>query len=85
MSRAACIQLAERAGVDPDELVEWWAERASVREFEGGQTRDEAELGALEDMREVLEIGPWILERRGPRSAPPTAATTAVDAERKSK
>ena len=61
MSRVACIQLAETAGVDPDELIEWWEERAAVREYDGGQPRPEAEHDALEDMRAMLEIGPWIL------------------------
>ena len=71
MSRVACIQLAETAGVDPDELIEWWEERAAVREYDGGQARPEAEHDALEDMRAMLEIGPWILARKGPKSATP--------------
>jgi hypothetical protein len=58
MSRDACIELARRAGVDPDELVEWWEERASVREYDGGQARPEAESDALEDMRAMIEVGP---------------------------
>jgi hypothetical protein len=70
MSRQACIELAERAGVDPDELVEYWEERAAIREVDGGQARDDAERAALEDMREMIAIGPWVLgKRRGPRSA----------------
>jgi len=74
MSRDACIALAEQAGLDSDELVEWWSERAAVREYDGGQARDEAELAALDDVRQMIELGPWIVgERRGPRSAAPTA------------
>jgi hypothetical protein len=73
MSREACIELARRVGVDPDELVEWWAERAAVREYDGGQPRPEAEADALEDMRAMIEVGPWILERKGPKSAGPAA------------
>jgi hypothetical protein len=70
MSRSACIELAELTGVDPDELVEWWEERAAIREYDGGQPRPEAEQDALEDMRAMLELGPWIVgERRGPKSA----------------
>jgi len=76
MSRSACIELAERAGVDPDELVEWWSECAAVREYDGGQSRQAAEQGALEDMQRLLELGPWIVgERRGPRSAAPAQET----------
>jgi hypothetical protein len=37
--RAAVVELAEKSGVDPDELVEWWAERAAIREIDGGQSR----------------------------------------------
>jgi hypothetical protein len=70
MSRSACIELAELTGVDPDELVEWWEERAAIREYDGGQPRPEAEHDALEDMRAMLELGPWIVgERKGPKSA----------------
>jgi hypothetical protein len=75
MSREACIELARGAGVDPDELVEWWEERASVREYDGGQPRPEAEADALADMRAMLDLGPWMIgsERKGPRSATPVA------------
>jgi hypothetical protein len=74
MSREACIELAEAAGVDADELVEWWEERAAVREYDGNQPRPEAEHDALEDMRAMLEVGPWILgKRKGPRSVPVSA------------
>ena len=70
MSKQACIELAERAGVDPDELVEYWEERAAIREVDGGQPRDDAERAALEDMREMIAIGPWVLgKRKGPKSA----------------
>lgn len=74
MSRDACIELAGRAGVDPDELLEYWSERAAIREHDGGQPRDEAERDALEDMRELITLGPWVLgERKGPKSVAPTA------------
>jgi hypothetical protein len=80
--RQACIELAERAGIDPDELLEWWAERAAVREFDGGQPREEAERNALEDVRTLIEIGPWVLgARKGPRPADPSCAGSG-DAER---
>jgi hypothetical protein len=32
---------------------ELWEERAAIREFEGGQTREEAERGALEDIQRI--------------------------------
>ena len=43
MSREGCIELARRLGLDQDRLLEWWAERAAVREFDGGLTREAAE------------------------------------------
>lgn len=68
MSRQACLELARDLGVDADALVEQWAERAAIREFEGGQARADAERDALDDVR--------AMHRRGPRSAtvPGTAA-----------
>jgi hypothetical protein len=65
--RTAVIDLAREAGVDPDELYEWWSERAAIREIDGEQSREDAERGALEDMREMLALGAWML-RKGPRS-----------------
>ena len=50
--------------------VSAWAERAAIREFEGGQSRDDAERDALDDVRAA--------HRRGPRSA-----SVAVDADAK--
>ena len=61
MSREAVIELARTLGIAEDVLVEQWAERAAIREFEGGQSRAEAEQGALEDVRAA--------QRKGPRSA----------------
>ena len=82
MSRQACVELAERVGVDPDELAEWWSERAAVREYEGGQSRAEAEQSAFEDVERVLEIAPWVVaQRRGPKSTQPHSAD--LDAARK--
>jgi hypothetical protein len=77
--RAAVIELAEKSGVDPDELLEWWGERAAIREIDGGQSREDAERGALEDMREMIGLGAWMLQRKGPRSTP---SSTAVDSSR---
>jgi hypothetical protein len=71
MSRAAVIELAEQAGVDVADVLEYWGERAAVREIDGGQERSVAEHGALDDIRELLAIGTWTFERKGPRSAEP--------------
>ena len=76
MSREALVELARRLGRDPDELVEWWAERAAIREVDGGQPRDAAEAGALDDLRTALG------ERRGPLRA--EGATVGSSAARKS-
>ncbi len=70
MSRAAVIELAQGAGLDVDDVLEYWGERAAVREIDGGQERAAAESGALEDIRELIAIGSWSLSaRKGPRSA----------------
>lgn len=61
MSRAACIDLARTLGIEAETLVEQWAERAAIREFEGGQARADAERDALDDVR--------ALHRKGPLSA----------------
>lgn len=58
MSRDACLELARTLGVDPDALVEAWAERAAIREYEGGQSRTDAERDALDDVRLAHRIGP---------------------------
>ncbi len=70
MSREACIELARTLGVDAEALVEEWTERAAIREFEGGQSRADAERDALDDVRQR--------QRRGPRSAGSQVATPAT-------
>lgn len=79
-SRAVVIELAERAGVDVEDVLEYWAERAAIREIDGGQDRAQAEQGAIEDIRELLEIGTWTFggERKGPQRAAPTTSSTKV-------
>ena len=57
MPHQACVELARRFGLDPDDVVERWAERAAIREFEGGQDRASAERDALDDIRRELEPG----------------------------
>ena len=34
-------------------ILEHWSERAAIREYCGGQTREDAEIGALGDVREI--------------------------------
>ena len=70
MSRDAVIELAHAAGLEVVDVLEYWSERAAVREIDGGQERDVAESGALEDIRELIAIGTWTFgARKGPRSA----------------
>ena len=69
MSTQACRVLARTLGVDADALVEEWAERAAIREFEGGQARADAERDALDDVS--------ALHRKGPQRAPSLHAATA--------
>jgi len=77
MSREGCIELARRLGLDQDQVLEWWAERAAVREFDGGLTREAAELAAFDDLRLELDSTAFAAnsERRGPRRAEPEAPT----------
>ncbi len=74
-----CIQIAERLGLSPESVVELWAERAAIREYEGGQPRVEAESAAVDDVRTQLAAGLSTItigERKGPRSA---AVSATVD------
>ncbi len=43
--------LARRFGVDEEHLVERWSERAAIREYDGGMSREDAETSALADVR----------------------------------
>ena len=47
-SRLALI--ARRSGRDLDDVLELWAERAAIREYEGGMKRKEAERMAEDDV-----------------------------------
>ena len=58
MSREGCLELARTLGVDADALVEEWTERAAIREFDGGQSRADAERDALDDIRLAHRMGP---------------------------
>jgi hypothetical protein len=67
--RDHCRELALRLGREPEDLVEWWAERAAIRELEGGLPRDEAERAAFEDLRAAYDTTSLAGEdRHGPRA-----------------
>ena len=70
-------ELAKQLGRDGDELVEWWAERAAIRELEGGQSHNDAERDAFEELRETFEPAVIVGERKGPRSIAIVASTPA--------
>jgi hypothetical protein len=53
--RDACIELAGKLGIDAAEVIERWEERSAIREYEAGQTRQDAERDAFEDVRASLE------------------------------
>ncbi|MBA3542744.1 MAG: hypothetical protein H0T79_24215 [Deltaproteobacteria bacterium] len=79
MSREACRKLADRLGLPADEVLEYFGERAAIREFDGGQARDVAEQGAMDDTRAAF-AAPSLMggERTGPRSAVPLASDAAA-------
>lgn len=69
MSRAACEEIARSAGVPVDDVLELWNERAAIREYEGGQSRTDAEAAALDDVRAMVAALSLAGEpRKGPRS-----------------
>ena len=68
MSRDACLELARSLGLDPDDVLEAWGERAAIRELDGGQPRDAAERDALEEVRAAFAV------RKGPQAATPRPA-----------
>jgi hypothetical protein len=80
--RDQCVELAQRLGRDPDEVVEWWSERAAIREVDGGQSRVDAERDAFEELRQAFEPAAVAGDRKGPRSAVPS--TTAKKREESS-
>ncbi len=41
--------------LNPVDLYAWFAERAAIREFEGGLSRPEAEAAALADVLGIVE------------------------------
>lgn len=74
-----CTQLAERLGLAVETVLELWAERAAIREYEGGQARAQAEAAAVDDVRTMLATPIVIGERKGPRSAAPASTSAIAD------
>lgn len=74
-----CLELAERLGLAAETVLELWAERAAIREYEGGQSRADAEAAAVEDVRLALAT-PMVItgERKGPRSAAASAVSDVL-------
>ena len=64
MSDRALAELARFFGRNLEEVRELYEERASVRQYESGMSRSDAEREALLDVRRMLAR-----ERLGPRSA----------------
>lgn len=76
MSRAACEEIARSAGLPVDDVLELWNERAAIREYEGGQSRADAEHAALDDVRATFAALSLAGElRKGPRAVPTLDAT----------
>ncbi len=76
-----CIELAERLGLATETVLELWAERAAIREYDGGQSRADAEAAAVDDVRMALATPIVVGERKGPRSAAPATAVSDVLAD----
>lgn len=75
--RDRCSELARSAGREPADLIEWWAERAAIREVDGGQDRADAERAAFAELREA--VGGYLgTDRKGPRSVADVGAVAAT-------
>lgn len=51
-TRQAVLDYARKRRLDERDVLEWWTERAAVREYDGGTQRDEAERLAMVDVME---------------------------------
>jgi len=49
-------RLAHQHGVPVLSVLEFFLERAAIREYDGGQMRDEAEIGAIEDVKLWIKL-----------------------------
>jgi hypothetical protein len=57
MSRECMRELAARHGLNADDLVEAWSERAAIREHLAGFSRRAAEVFAIGDVERMYRIG----------------------------
>lgn len=57
MSRECMRDLATRHGLDADELIEAWGERAAVRQRLAGFSQGAAEVFAIGDVEQMYGIG----------------------------
>ncbi len=57
MSRECMRELAARHGLDADELIEAWSERAAIRQYLAGFSRNAAEVFAIGDVERMYRIG----------------------------
>lgn len=55
--------IAKRSRRTLDDVTELWNERAAHREYDGGKSRKEAEMLALDDVANML-LGPSAVDRR---------------------
>jgi hypothetical protein len=58
---SAAIELAKLYGADVADVVELWHERAAIRSYEANDSVEDAEVGALTDVRSILEAAKWFL------------------------
>ncbi len=57
MSAQCMRELAVRHGLDAEELIEAWSERAGIREYLAGFSRQCAEVWAIGDVERMYRIG----------------------------
>ena len=71
MNYAATIErMARESGRSPLDLLEWFLERAAIREYDGGQDRATAEICAIHDISEALKTDKNYLRSDGGLSCP---------------
>lgn len=53
---AEVVEIAKRYGLDVDDMIEWFEERAAVRRWDGGYDNEEAERLAVGDVEEIAAL-----------------------------
>lgn len=51
----AVIDLAKQFGADVADMIELFEERAGIRQYDANDSSGDAEVGALSDVRDILE------------------------------